>query len=465
MLHARSSVALKLVLALVLSVVTAVGAVAVFSSLSASHELARYITKGVANRVQALIPALSDHYARNGTLEGAESILTPGYGQVGRNARGYGATAGIPGNLLLADAEGRVLLDSEGTAAGIVVHDDVLAEAAPIVVDGETVGYLLAGIGQQEIEFENRMKRSIVYAGLVGGVVAIALGLLLTQSVVRPLRALKEGAERIGAGDLGHRVAIATRDEIGDVAHQFNDMAARLEAQEQLRRDMMADIAHELRTPLSVIQGQVEALQDGVFDLTAESITPIHTQVVLLGRLVGDLRELALADAGQLDLQKTRLKPHRLVDRVVAGFQGRANERGIRLETSMGPTLHSIVADPQRLEQILSNLLSNALRHTPRGGTITVRLENEDRRLRLSVQDTGSGIPTEDLPHVFERFYRVNRSRPKNAAGTGLGLAIVKKLVEAHDGTIEVESTHHLGTTFTVHLPAAWPPDPLASRS
>ncbi len=451
MTRPRTSVALRLVLALFLSVAVAVGAVAVFTSLTATHEFERYISTGMERRAQTLVPEIEDYYASNNTMEGVETLLSPGRGKGAQSGEGLGA--GGDANLLITDATGRVLVADQGTSVGATLSSATLANGVPIVVNGETVGHLLAGKGAQEAELESRVRRAILYAGLIGGLVALGLGLLITQSVLRPLGALKAGTARVGQGDLEYRVPITTRDEIGEVAHQFNDMTERLEEQERLRQNMMADIAHELRTPLTVMQGHVEALRDGVFDLTPESMEPIHTQVLLLGRLVNDLRELALADAGRLRLEKTPLEPGPLTAKVVAGFQRSATEKGIALEDRIPPQACKVLADPQRLEQIVGNLLSNAIRHTPRGGRVTVSLADETPWVRLSVEDTGSGIAPEDLAHIFERFYRSDRSRNATSGGTGIGLAIAKQLVEAHGGTIQIESALAVGTTVTVRLP------------
>jgi signal transduction histidine kinase len=287
----------------------------------------------------------------------------------------------------------------------------------------------------------------------VAGVLAILLGLILTRSLVKPLRVVRDAARRIGAGELSHRVPVTTRDEIGDLATQFNEMAEALERDEQLRRQMMADIAHELRTPLSVIRGQVEALQDGVFALSPENIAPIHDQTLLLGRLVEDLRDLALAEAGRLPLERAEVAVDKLVRRVVEAFQPRAREKGLALSAELPESLPPALADAQRLEQVLGNLLSNALQHTPQGGAITVRAWGEPGWVSLAVQDNGAGIAAEDLPHIFERFYRSDKTRSRANGSTGLGLSIAKQLIEAHGGTIRVESTPGKGSTFTVRVP------------
>jgi len=316
------------------------------------------------------------------------------------------------------------------------------------------VGYLITSSSSSEQTFVAALNRSLLVAGLVAGLVAILLGLLLTRTVVKPLQTLRDAARRIGSRDLAYRVPVTSDDDVGELARQFNDMAAALERDEELRRRMMADIAHELRTPLTVIQGQVEALQDGVFELVPANIAPIHDQVIILSRLVNDLRDLALAEAGRLPLEFGQVDIGGLITRVVASFQSQAQARRIALRVDGEVALPPVCADAQRLGQVLANLLSNALRHTPEGGSIEVKTWGEEGAVCFSVSDTGPGIEAADLPFIFERFYRGDRSRSRTEGGAGLGLAIARQIVDAHGGQISVQSPPQQGARFTVRLPA-----------
>jgi len=273
------------------------------------------------------------------------------------------------------------------------------------------------------------------------------------------MRELTDATRAIAAGDLTQRVTVDADDEIGDLARAFNQMAAGLERGEALRRQMTADIAHELRTPLSVIQGNVEALQDGVFPLTVEALEPIQAKTELLGRLVEDLRNLALAEAGQLPLDRQPTDLARLVEGAVAAFQPAAEAKGIALDLAAAPGLPLAEADPQRIEQVLVNLISNALRHTPAGGRVEIDLAPKPAGgLTVRITDTGPGIPPEALTNVFERFYRVDRGRGRGeGGGTGLGLAVARSIVEAHGGVIRVENAPGRGASFWFTLPASLP--------
>jgi len=451
----------KLMLAVVLAVLVAVGAVAVTVNLAVVRHFSDYVSVEMQPRVAALLPALAEYYQNHGDWSGVQELLD----EARMAGMGRGRIVGRMGagamQFVLADATGRVVVDPSGRFLRRRLRADILQRSLPIEVRERTVGYLMAGDGPREQEFSARLNASILRAGVVASLVAIVLGLLLTGTALKPLRTVRDAARRIGAGDLAYRVPIASRDEVGEVALQFNEMAAALERDERLRRALMADIAHELRTPLAVIRGQAEALQDGVFELTPENIAPIYDQSILLGRLVDDLRDLALAEAGSLPLERAQVALDELASRAVAAFQPQAREKGVALSLQVEPAapgaLPTVDADPQRLAQVLGNLLSNALRYTPSGGSVVVKVTSDPKGVSLAVADTGIGIAPEDLPHVFDRFYRADKARTRADGGTGLGLAVARQLVEAHGGQITVQSEPGHGSTFTVRLPRQRP--------
>lgn len=289
-------------------------------------------------------------------------------------------------------------------------------------------------------------------AGVVG-LVALLVGGALVGGLLRPVRDLTEASRALARGDLGRRVRVQSGDELGELSMAFNQMAENLEHLEKLRRDMTADVAHELRNPLAVMQAQVEGILDGVYPATPEALAPILDQTRLLRRLVDDLQTLALADAGQLALDLAETDLARLTARVVEAHRPQAEAHGVTLRLQANPIMLRV--DPIRLEQILANLLANALRRTPAGGEVTVRLMTDAARghVELEVADTGEGIPPEALPYVFERFYRAGRSRARSEGGSGLGLAITRKLVEAHGGSIGAANRPGGGASFVVVLP------------
>jgi len=234
----------------------------------------------------------------------------------------------------------------------------------------------------------------------------------------------------------------------------FNEMAEALQRSEQLRQNMIADIAHELRTPLSVIQGNLQAMLDGVYPMNEEEIAHIYDETLLLNRLVTDLRALTQAEAGQLHLNLVPTEPGELVSSMAETFREAAREKNIMLETAITPGLPTILADPDRLRQVFANLISNALRHTPAGGVITLAAQPAGDGVRFSVSDTGPGLTPEEQAHVFERFWRADASRSRDKGGSGLGLTIARYLIEAHGGEMGVESEPGQGATFWFVLPA-----------
>jgi len=273
-----------------------------------------------------------------------------------------------------------------------------------------------------------------------------------------PLAEIMTAADAVAQGDLGVRVRESGRGEVARLAGRFNNMTAELERAEQQRRNITADIAHELRTPLHIIQGNLEGVIDGVYEPTAEHLNATLEETHRLTRLVSDLQTLSLAEAGELPLHPAPLLVSDLLDDVAARFSAAAAEQEVVLTVEPGPPGLMLYADADRLEQVLSNLVGNALRHSSPGGSIILRAKPLDERILLSVADTGSGIPAEDLPYVFDRFWRGDKARTRNA-GSGLGLAIARQLVQSHGGMIRAESELGQGTVFTVELQGYAPPD------
>ena len=297
-------------------------------------------------------------------------------------------------------------------------------------------------------------QNSLLYAGLAAGAAGILIVSLGTRRALAPVRTLTGVARRLGRGDLSQRVAIRGRDEVGELGDTFNEMAGALEQAERQRRTMTADIAHELRTPLSNVQGYLEAIRNRIVQPDEAIIDTLHEQTLHLSRLVEDLRLAAIVEAGALRLERSAVRVHDVAEETVAAFRTRASQRGVRLELDARPDLPEIMADRTRILQVMSNLLENALVHTPDGGSVTISVERAgDDRVRLEVTDTGRGIPPDQLPHVFEQFYRVDPSRSRDTGGAGLGLTIVKRLVDAHGGRVGAESELGRGTRISVELP------------
>lgn len=287
-----------------------------------------------------------------------------------------------------------------------------------------------------------------------------ALALRVFRDVATPLADVMEAADAMAEGDLSVRVLVPEHspDSFANLAESFNHMAEELERADQQRRNLTADVAHELRTPLHIIQGNLEGILDDVYEPTDEHVEATLEETRLLARLVEDLRTLSLAEAGQLPLMQEPVDVAELLTDVRTSFSGQARAAEVDLHVDIEGDLPTISGDVGRLEQVLSNLLANALRHTPTGERITLQAAPLQNGVRIRVRDTGEGISAEDLPYVFDRFWRGDRSRSRaGGAGSGLGLAIARQLAEAHGGHIEVESEVGEGTTFTVELPGSSP--------
>ncbi|MFN8472733.1 MAG: ATP-binding protein [Anaerolineae bacterium] len=453
-------------LALAFSLVTLVGIVTAswLADRQVSTSFGRYLARTQMTDPE-LLADLSDFYARTGGWNGVDAILAtvrgPGAG-AGPGGPGAGRGMGRGGPpLTLADSSGHIVYDRFGRQ-GATVGRDELADAIPITVQNRTVGYLLALPGSWvdtnplAQTFLDQVNRALLQAGLVAGIVGITLGLLIARGLTAPLSRLAKAARRISQGEFSQRVPVEGALEIAEVAGAFNEMAADLERAERLRRNMVADIAHELRTPLSVIQGNLQAILDDVYPLDKSEIAAVYDETVMLNRLVSDLRELAQAEAGQLglDIQPTDIAP--LVEAEAGLFAEAAQRQGVRVDVAIAPRLPQVRADAHRVRQVIHNLIANALRYTPEGGVITLAAEDAvPGFVRLSVRDTGTGVAAEELPYVFERFWRADRSRARDQGGSGLGLAIARQLVEAQGGRIGVESAPGQGSLFWFTLPVA----------
>ncbi|MFE7892985.1 sensor histidine kinase [Streptomyces sp. NPDC057412] len=291
-------------------------------------------------------------------------------------------------------------------------------------------------------------------AGLVLAVTVVVSAVVATR-LVRPLRALTAAAQQPPERHV--RVPVTTRDETGVLAAAFNELTERRERLEAQRKAMVSDIAHELRSPLTNIRGWLEVTRDGVVDPDPALLASLHEEALVLQRVIDDLQDLAAADAGTLRLHREPVRADELLGQVAAAHQVAADTAGVTVRTTAEGTPW-LDADPVRMRQALGNLVSNALRHTPSGGTVTLSARSDGDDVVLEVADTGTGIAPEDLPHVFERFWRAEKSRSRRTGGSGLGLPIVRQLTAAHGGTAEAGGAPGTGAVFTLRLPAGEPP-------
>ncbi|GAB4547399.1 MAG: ATP-binding protein [Anaerolineae bacterium] len=409
----------------------------------------------IADRDQfSFVNILAQHYQDSGSWDGIEAAL--GYGRFQAPGPYERRVA-----LVLVDEHGQVVF-SQGNAnevAQLLKHN--YGRGVPIEVGDRVVGRLLIAPyprppspGSPEASFLADVTRAVIFSALGATAAALLVGMLLARTLTRPIRELTAATRALAKGELGQQVTVRTQDELGELAGSFNQMSADLAQASQLRRQMTADIAHELRTPLSLILGYTESLSDGKLPATQETFDIMYDEAQHLSRLVDDLRTLSLADAGELSLNRRPVDPRLLLERVMSAHMPEARQRGLSIRVEAPPDLPEVEVDPGRMAQVLENLMSNALRYTPAGGTITLSAEAQRNSVILRVQDNGTGIAPEDLPYVFDRFYRADKSRQRQGGQSGLGLAIARSLVEAQGGSVSVESVQGEGTTFIISLPA-----------
>ena len=464
----KISITLKLALAFIgVSLLTGL-ALAFFVRTLISDNFERYVLDQQAEAKLILVEAF---YAQNGTWVGVEQVLSsaPGVmaGHGSGRGQGQGGSQTQPGvqagmrTFGLADAEGVVLVGLEELfPTGSQLTQQQLDSGVPILYEEKLVGTLLSSRSLSysglEQNFLDQINRGLLWTLLAAVLVVSLLSLLVSGNLTRPIKALTTASRNLAEGKRTQLVEVSSSDELGELGTSFNRMSMEIENAEQLRKQMTADVAHDLRTPLTVIGGYVEAARDGALELTPERLDVLGLEVNRLNRLVSDLRTLSQSDSGELLISREAVEPTGLLTKISEVFRLQAEQKGIRLMVEAAEGLPTLYGDEGRLMQVLENLVANAIRHTPTGGEITLELsEAENRALLFSVADSGEGIPAEELPLIFERFHRVDKSRHADSNQSGLGLAIARAIVEAHGGKIWAESTPGNGATIRFEVPLA----------
>lgn len=331
-----------------------------------------------------------------------------------------------------------------------------MAEHFQHYLDLQQTSELFTRTGTAEQLFLESIHRSLYWVGGIILIIGLLASFLVARSITVPIRKLGEVVDAVGAGMYGRKVEFSSRSELGKLAKAFNGMSESLAESTRLRQRLLADIVHELRTPMSVIQGNIEGMLEGVIDRSNENLSSLHEEVIYVNRMITDLRDLSLAEAGQLSLDKECTDLNALVGRALNMLEPLAGEKDILVNRQIEKA-PEIFIDPRRFNQIIYNLMTNAIRYTPAGGTIKVGTlvtpAERPQWLELGFADSGCGISPEDLPYVFDHFYRADKSRQKKSGGSGIGLAIVKRLVELHGGSVKVCSRLGEGSEFTVVLP------------
>ena len=460
-----SSLQFRLAVGFVLALVLALVLIGLATGVVAGKQTQRFERDRDSAHVARVRQFVSEYYANRRELGADQPDLQEVLERTGR----------VTGNrIIVFDSNGQIVADSHSFLSNEGFGRDSRgrrglwkdAKKFPVNLGQGQVGALtvsnMSGAGLEPPDIADPVparisavvNRSLLWAGIGAAALGTLLVWLLSRRTLAPLQTLGATAQRLGRGDLSSRAETTGPTEIRKLAESFNVMAEGLEEAERQRRNLTADVAHELRTPLSNIQGYLEAIKDGVIQPTDETIDTIHGQAVHLSRLVEDLRLLAQVEAGALHLQMHPTQVEALLQSCVEAVRPRAEAEGVHLSLEVERTMPSINLDTTRISQVVGNLLENAITHTPEGGSVSVSAGAYDGGVELSVADTGHGIAPQDLPRLFQRFYRADPSRDRGTGGAGLGLTIARRLVEAHTGTIEANSVLGEGSRFSIRLPS-----------
>ena len=444
----------RLVVGFALILAVTLGSVSFYIANAAEREAGNFERLQERVRQDRIQRLISKTYADEKTADGTEQ------GELQRVLERSGPLVGR--RIVVRDSEGNIVGDSHRRHGPPWRRWDREDRHSAIMVGSRQVGSVELGPNTpsdtpDEPSVSNlvsSINNYLIWSGLAAGLGGLLLVSLVSRQILSPVQALGAVASRLGRGDLSHRADSSGPTEIKELADSFNRMAVSLQEAEAQRRNLVADVAHELRNPLFNIQGYLEAINDGLLEPDADTIDTIHGQVLHLGRLVEDLRLLAQAEAGALQLDLATDSLVDVITKTVDAARPRAEANSVALHFS-APEQHVLaVMDRTRIAQVVSNLLDNAVQHTPLGGSVTVGIGlTAPGTVRVSVADDGDGIPAEDLPLIFERFYRVDPSRSRATGGAGLGLTIARRLVEAHGGTIWAESPEPSGAIVHFELP------------
>ena len=436
----------RLLLGFTLVIFVTIGAVLFFVNQATKDEIQRFSEQVDNSRALRMQSELTRIYFINRNWEGIQPLIEQWSNLYDQR-------------IILTDTEGIVIADSQGKLSGEYKSDlPGRVISFPFQREGFGTLYIIPKTSS-ELSFESfqLLFSSIGRYFLWGGLIAIIIALLLTyffsRRILSPVRALTQATNRLGSGDFSQRVDVYGNTEFDQLGKTFNTMADNLGRAEELRKNMVADIAHELRNPLANIKGYLEAAQDGLIETNEDTIRKLDEEATLLTRLVDDLQELSLAEAGELKLNIEPSDIKKIIDTTVQIMQTKASQKGVSLSFSLSNDLPEISIDTQRISQVLHNLIENAITATPSGGIVSISAQQREDYIEIRVVDNGEGIPANDLDKIFERLYRVDKSRARATGGSGLGLTIAKRLIEAHGGKIRVESEPGKGSCFIFILP------------
>lgn len=436
---------------------------------STSNIFSRYIDRSISVQCQHWADTLATYYTAQGNWDGLQSYLQSPGGNLaspGHHFRGRGLGSNsqrymMGGEIVVADANHQIVGDSSGTRLGTNLSSKDLKNAYPLSIDNKYIGSVIfydAGVnrlGELEVDFLHNISRATLLAALLTLIVAILLAVFLSNKISHPISDLVRATSQLAEGHWKTRASVAGDQEFAVLAENFNLMATKLEEAQNRRENMTADIIHELKTPLSILRGNLESLQSGALKPAEETYLSLQDEVIRLSKLVDDLEVLSRVESGRLALNLNVCDLPQLLDALFP-IINTLELQGKKFSSEIASDLPSLYVDKNRILQVLINLLSNAMVYTPEGGTIKLAAgKGEGGFIHIAISDSGKGIEEQDLEHIFDRFYRAERSRSRRLGGTGLGLAIARGFVEAHQGKIWAESTPGQGSTFHLLLPAA----------
>ena len=440
----------------------------------------RFVLAGDVIQAQNLVSVFAEYYLHEGGWENIDALIQ---GQIvaqppfqddskrstpDEGARKYSLirTVAALNRIAIADGAGIVIFDTTGLLTGQQHPKEHLSKGVSIKLNDSQIGTIMVGsmidpvLNPLDHDFLHSVRLAVVLSEVAIVLVALVLGSIFFFHITSPVRELTRGVEGIAAGNFDRRIAVSRNDEIGRLGNAYNSMAESLGQAVQVRRQMLADIAHELRTPLTLIQGNLEAFIDGMYELNLENIAGIYDETLVLTRLLDDLRDLAVAEAGQLRLDIDSVNVVSLAETTIERFKIYAIEKEVIITLEIPSDSPSVLGDFQRLNQAIGNLIANALAHSHRGGRVKVKVETTKRSsqnvlpfVRIAIYDDGPGIGKENLRRIFNRFYRTDKSRNRRNGGSGLGLPIADKIIEAHGGMIRVDSELGEGSIFSILLP------------
>ncbi len=461
----RPGITTKLFLAVLATSILVAVAMGVAARVAFTRGFLGYLNEQGIERIENLVPEVAAAYAEHGNWEFLRDnprqwfrLIRP------RRPAADPATpealpplpepdmVGVSLRVSLLDADKQWVIGNPGIAPDTPMR--------PIIVDGQTVGWLAlvpfqTATAAAEVRFQQQQLVATWIIGVGAVLLAAAVSMVLARALLAPLKRIAQATDRLAAGDYATRVEATSGDEIGRLGEDFNRLALALEKNERMRRAFMADVSHELRTPLAVLRGELEAVEDGVRPSSAETMASLRLEVETLTKLVDDLYDLSLSDAGALAYRLEPVDLGTVLSAALDSFGERLAARRILVDRDIPDTPLPIRGDRGRLQQLFTNLLQNSLRYTDEGGRLRVRCQRDGARMVLDFMDSAPGVPQDTLAHLFERFYRVEGSRNRAHGGAGLGLAISRNIVEAHGGTIQALDSPLGGVWIAISLPTA----------